>query len=127
MKLKSRFTRDIGACMSPYNAHLILLGIETLHLRMKKHSENALTVAEFLQDHLRVNWVLYPGLSDHPTHKLANKYLVKGYGGMVGFGIKEGAEAGKKFIENFELFSHVANVGMQNLWLYTPGALPTHS
>lgn len=111
VKLKSRYTRDLGPCMSPFNAFLILQGLETLHLRMEKHSENALKVAEFLEDHPKVNWVVYPGLSDHPTHNLAKKYLKNGFGGVVGFGIEGGAEAGKKFIENLDLFSHLANVG----------------
>ncbi len=110
-KLKSRFTRDLGSCMSPFNAFLILQGLETLHVRMERHSENAEKVAEFLEDHPKVDWVAYPGLSDHPTHGLAKKYLKNGYGGMVGFGVKGGADAGSEFIENLELFSHLANVG----------------
>ena len=110
-KLKSRFTRDLGPVMSPFNAFLFLQGLETLHLRMERHSENALAVAEFLQEHPKVNWVTSPGLKDHPTHELARKYLEGGYGGMVGFGIKGGLEAGKRFIEGLKLFSHLANVG----------------
>lgn len=110
-KLKSRYIRDLGSCMSPFNAFLLLQGLETLPLRVEKHSENALEVAEFLSDHSKVDWVAYPGLPGHPTHNLAKKYLKNGFGGMVGFGIKGGAEAGRKFIENLELFSHVANVG----------------
>ncbi|KXA90615.1 O-acetylhomoserine aminocarboxypropyltransferase [candidate division MSBL1 archaeon SCGC-AAA259I07] len=111
VKLKSRYTRDFGPCMSPFNAFLLLQGLETLHLRMEKHSENALKVAEFLEDHPKVDWVVYPGLSTHETHDLAQKYLKNGYGGMVGFGISGGSDAGKGFIENLELFSHLANVG----------------
>lgn len=111
VKLKSRYTRDFGSCMSPFNAFLILQGLETLHLRMEKHSENALKTAEFLKDHPKVEWVTYPGLPDHSTHNLAKKYLQNGFGGVLGFGVKGGAEAGKKFIENLELFSHLANVG----------------
>ncbi|MFW6386148.1 MAG: O-acetylhomoserine aminocarboxypropyltransferase/cysteine synthase family protein [Candidatus Hadarchaeota archaeon] len=111
VKLKSRYTRDFGPCMSPFNAFLLLQGIETLPLRMEKHSENALAVAEFLKDHTKVNWVVYPGLKDHPTHELAKKYLKNGYGGVVGFGIEGGSEAGQKFIESLDLFSHLANVG----------------
>ncbi|KXB05341.1 O-acetylhomoserine aminocarboxypropyltransferase [candidate division MSBL1 archaeon SCGC-AAA382A13] len=111
VKLKSRYTRDFGPCMSPFNAFLLLQGLETLRLRMDKHSENAIKVAEFLEDHPKVNWVAYPGLSSHETHNLAEKYLQNGYGGIVGFGISGGAKAGKKFIENLELFSHLANVG----------------
>ncbi|MFW5932720.1 MAG: O-acetylhomoserine aminocarboxypropyltransferase/cysteine synthase family protein [Candidatus Hadarchaeota archaeon] len=110
-KLKSRYIRDLGACLSPFNAFLFLQGLETLPLRMEKHSENALEVAKYLNNHQKVNWVAYPGLKSHPTHKLAEKYLQNGYGGMIGFGIEGGAKAGKKFIESLELFSHVANVG----------------
>ncbi|KXA94975.1 O-acetylhomoserine aminocarboxypropyltransferase [candidate division MSBL1 archaeon SCGC-AAA259E19] len=111
VKLKSRYTRDLGPCMSPFNAFLFLQGLETLHLRMKRHSENALNVAEFLEDHPKVTWVTYPGLPKHPTHGLAKKYLKNGSGGVVGFGIKGGAEEGRKFIEKLDLFSHLANVG----------------
>ncbi|KXB08602.1 O-acetylhomoserine aminocarboxypropyltransferase, partial [candidate division MSBL1 archaeon SCGC-AAA382N08] len=111
VKLKSRYTRDFGSCMSPFNAFLLIQGLETLHLRMEKHSKNALKTAEFLEDHPKVDWVSYPGLSDHPTHDLAKKYLKNGYGGMVGFGVKGGAESGETFIENLELISHLANVG----------------
>ncbi len=111
LKLKTRYTRDLGPCISPFNAFLILQGLETLHLRMEKHSENAQKVAEYLEDHPKVDWVAYPGLTSHPTHDLAEKYLENGFGGMVGFGIKGGAEAGKKFIESLDLFSHLANVG----------------
>ncbi|KXA89807.1 O-acetylhomoserine aminocarboxypropyltransferase, partial [candidate division MSBL1 archaeon SCGC-AAA259A05] len=111
VKLKSRYTRDLGPSMSPFNAFLFLQGLETLHLRMERHSENALEVAEFLEDHPKVNWVAYPGIPEHPTHDLAKKYLENGFGGVVGFGIEGGAEGGKKFIEGLELFSHLANVG----------------
>ncbi|KXB06074.1 O-acetylhomoserine aminocarboxypropyltransferase [candidate division MSBL1 archaeon SCGC-AAA382F02] len=111
VKLKSRYTRDFGSCMSPFNAFLFLQGLETLHLRMERHSENALKVAEFLEDHPKVDWVVYPGLSEHPPHDLAEKYFENGFGGVVGFGIKGGAKAGKKFIESLDLFSHLANVG----------------
>ncbi|KXB01726.1 O-acetylhomoserine aminocarboxypropyltransferase [candidate division MSBL1 archaeon SCGC-AAA259O05] len=111
VKLKSRYTRDFGSCMSPFNAFLFLQGLETLHLRMERHSKNAKEVAEFLKDHPKVDWVVYPGLSNHETHQSAEKYLRNGYGGMVGFGIRGGAEAGKRFIENLNLFSHLANVG----------------
>ncbi|WGI17094.1 O-acetylhomoserine aminocarboxypropyltransferase/cysteine synthase [Methanonatronarchaeum sp. AMET-Sl] len=110
-KLKGRYLRDFGSCISPFNAFLLLQGLETLHLRMERHSENAQATAEYLQDHPKVEWVAYPGLKNHPTHKQAKKYLQNGYGGMIGFGIKGGAESGKKFIESLELFSHLANVG----------------
>jgi O-acetylhomoserine (thiol)-lyase len=126
VKLKSRFTRDLGPVMSPFNAFLFLQGLETLHLRMERHSENALAVAEFLQEHPKVNWVTYPGLPDHPTHELACKYLKGGFGGMIGFGIKGGLEAGKRFIERLKLFSHLANVGDAKSLAIHP-ASTTHS
>jgi len=110
-KLKSRYLRDIGTCMSPFNAFLTLQGCETLPLRMKKHSENAMEVAEFLDDHPSVEWVAYPGLGSHPTHDRATKYMDKGYGGVVGFGISGGAESGKKFIQSLDLLINIANVG----------------
>ncbi|RLG32356.1 bifunctional O-acetylhomoserine aminocarboxypropyltransferase/cysteine synthase [Methanosarcinales archaeon] len=126
VKLKSRFTRDLGPVMSPFNAFLILQGVETLPLRMERHSANALAVAEFLNDHPRVEQVIYPGLPDHPTHGLARKYLSGGYGGMVGFRIKGGLNAGVKFIESLKLFSHLANVGDAKSLAIHP-ASTTHS
>ena len=90
---------------------LFIQGTETLPLRMARHSENALTVAEYLKKHSKVNWIRYPGLKDDPAYKTASKYLKKGFGGMVVFGIKGGLEAGKKFIEGLKIFSHLANVG----------------
>jgi O-acetylhomoserine (thiol)-lyase len=103
--------RDLGACLSPFNAFLILQGIETLSLRMARHSENALAVAQFLESHPKVDWVLYPGLPSHPSHERAKHYLPDGASGLVGFGVKGGMEAGRAFIENLELFSHLANIG----------------
>ncbi|MEN6356468.1 MAG: O-acetylhomoserine aminocarboxypropyltransferase/cysteine synthase family protein [Armatimonadota bacterium] len=103
--------RDIGPTMSPFNAFLILQGIETLSLRMERHSSNALAVAKFLEAHEAVSWVNYPGLASHPGHKLAGKYLPKGCSSMVGFGIKGGYEAGIKFINSVKLLSHLANIG----------------
>jgi O-acetylhomoserine (thiol)-lyase len=88
-----------------------LQGLETLPLRQRKHSENALKVATFLKNHPLVSWVNYPGLPDNPNHNLASKYLKSGYGGLVGFGIKGGLESGKKFINSVKLFSHLANIG----------------
>ena len=126
VKLKSRLTRDMGPCISPFNAFLILLGLETLHLRMERHCENALTVARFLEDHSLVNWVTYPGLQSHPTHHLALRYLSGGFGAVVGFGIKGGLKAGKKFIESLKLFSHLANVGDAKSLAIHP-ASTTHS
>jgi O-acetylhomoserine (thiol)-lyase len=110
-KIRLQLLRDLGSCLSPFNAFLFLQGLETLSLRMEKHSRNALAVAEHLQGHPKVAWVNYPGLEDHPSHASAKKYLKGGYGGLLGFGIKEGLEAGKRFIESVQLFSHLANIG----------------
>jgi O-acetylhomoserine (thiol)-lyase len=111
--IKARVTllRDLGPALSPFNAFLFLQGLETLHLRMPRHSENALAVAIFLEKHPKVSWVNYPGLVSSPEQKRVKKYLPKGAGAIIGFGIKGGAEAGKKFIESLELVSHLANVG----------------
>ncbi len=110
-KARVQLLRDLGLTISPFNSWLLLQGLETLPLRQHKHSENALKVATFLKQHPLVNWVNYPGLPDAPTYHVASKYLKKGYGGIVGFGIKGGLDAGKKFIENVKLFSHLANIG----------------
>ncbi len=110
-KIRVTLLRDIGAALSPFNAHQFLLGLETLPLRQQRHSENALAVARWLKRHPRVGWVVYPGLEDGPGHAVAAKYLKKGYGGLVGFGIKGGLEAGKRFIDALKLLSHVANIG----------------
>ncbi|MFC1454115.1 O-acetylhomoserine aminocarboxypropyltransferase/cysteine synthase family protein [Verrucomicrobiota bacterium] len=111
MKIRVTLLRDLGAALSPFNAHQLLLGLETLPLRQQKHSENALAVARWLEKHTQVSWVIYPGLEDNPNHKLASKYLKKGFGGLVGFGVKGGLEAGKKFINSVKLLSHLANIG----------------
>ncbi len=103
--------RNLGACISPDNAWMALQGIETLPLRMERHSENGLAVARHLQSHDKVEWVRHPALEGDPSYELAQKYLPNGAGGMVIFGIKGGAEAGKKFIESLGLFAHLANVG----------------
>lgn len=110
-KTRVQLLRDLGPALSPFNAFLFLQGLETLPLRQRKHSINALKVATFLQEHPLVNWVNYPGLDSHPSHKLAAKYLKGYYGGLVGFGIKGGLKAGKKFIESVKLLSHLANIG----------------
>lgn len=110
-KVRVQLLRDIGASLSPFNAFLFLQGLETLPLRQRKHSDNALKIATFLKDHPLVNWVNYPGLPDNPNHKVAAKYFKNGFGGLVGFGIKGGLKAGKRFIENVKLFSHLANIG----------------
>ena len=111
IKVRVQLLRDLGAPLSPFNAFLFLQGLETLPLRVKKHSENALHVAQFLKKHPLVSWVNYPGLEDHPSHALAAKYLKGGFGGIVGFGIKGGLEAGKSFINSLTLLSHLANIG----------------
>jgi O-acetylhomoserine (thiol)-lyase len=110
-KVRVQLLRDLGASLSPFNAFLFLQGLETLPLRVKKHSENALQISQFLKTHPFVTWVNYPGLKEHPSHKLALKYLKGNFGGLVGFGIKGGLEAGKRFIESVKLLSHLANIG----------------
>ncbi|WP_269538699.1 O-acetylhomoserine aminocarboxypropyltransferase/cysteine synthase family protein [Cerasicoccus fimbriatus] len=126
MKMRLQLLRDTGGCASPHNSFLTLLGVETLHLRMKQHSTNAMKVAEFLRDQDKVSWVNYPGLPDHPSHDLAKKYLVGGAGALLGFGVKGGKEAGRKFIESLELFSHLANIGDAKSLAIHP-ASTTHS
>lgn len=111
LKIRLTLLRDLGAAMSPFNAHQFLLGLETLPIRQRRHSENALAVARWLKTHPRVRWVVYPGLEDDPSHPLAAKYLRKGYGGLVGFGIEGGLEAGRRFINSVKLLSHLANIG----------------
>ncbi|MYL21693.1 aminotransferase class V-fold PLP-dependent enzyme [Halobacillus litoralis] len=110
-KLRVQLLRDFGSCLSPQNAFLLLQGLETLHLRVERHSDNALEVAAYLAEHPDVDWVSYPGLKNHPAHELANQYLEGGYGSIVVFGIKGGREAGSRVINNISLWSHVANVG----------------
>jgi O-acetylhomoserine (thiol)-lyase len=110
-KARVQGLRDTGPALSPFNAWLFLQGLETLPLRQRKHSANALEVARFLKTHPLVSWVTYPGLEDDQNHGIASKYLKHGFGGLVGFGIKGGLEAGKRFIESVELFSHLANIG----------------
>lgn len=111
LRLRTVPLRNLGACTSPDNAWIFLQGLETLPLRMDRHSANALAVAQWLKSQSKVAWVRYPGLPDDPSHALAKKYLKKGFGGMVVFGIKGGRPAGEKFINSLKLFSHLANVG----------------
>ncbi|MCM2590242.1 O-acetylhomoserine aminocarboxypropyltransferase/cysteine synthase [Rossellomorea marisflavi] len=110
-KLRVQLLRDLGACLSPQNAFLLLQGLETLHLRIERHTENARKIAEHLESHDGVAWVSYPGLASHPSHQLANKYLENGAGSIVVFGIKGGRDSGRKVVDNITLWSHVANVG----------------
>jgi len=111
IKMRVSLLRDMGACISPFNSHQIILGLETLHVRMARHVENARAVARWLERHPSVVWVNYPGLASHKDHDRALKYLPKGEGAIIGFGIKGGIEAGKKFIDNVKLLSHLANIG----------------
>jgi O-acetylhomoserine (thiol)-lyase len=110
-KARVSLLRDLGPALSPFNSFLFLQGLETIHLRMPRHSENALAVAGYLEKHPKVGWVNYPGLKSNPEKQRVKKYLPKGAGAILGFGIKGGAEAGKKFIESLEFISHLANVG----------------
>ncbi|MDU4962504.1 MAG: homocysteine synthase [Sporomusaceae bacterium] len=125
-RLRTQVLRDLGACLSPFNSFQFLTGLETLHLRLQRHSENALTVARHLAGHKRVEWVSYPALPDHPDHALAQKYLPKGAGAILTFGIKGGFIAGKKFIDSLRLFSLLANVGDAKSLVIHP-ASTTHS
>ena len=110
-KVRLTLLRDLGAALSPFNAHEFLIGLETLPLRQPRHSANALALARWLQKHPRVSWVVYPGLESDPGHAVAAKYLKQGFGGLVGFGIKGGRAAGEKFINSVKLLSHLANIG----------------
>jgi len=111
LKIRLTLLRDMGAALSPFNAHEFLIGLETLPLRQARHSANALALARWLQKHPRVSWVVYPGLESDPSHAVAAKYLKQGFGGLVGFGIKGGRAAGEKFIDSVKLLSHLANIG----------------
>ncbi|MCU0844067.1 MAG: O-acetylhomoserine aminocarboxypropyltransferase/cysteine synthase [Spirochaetes bacterium] len=111
LRLRTVPLRNLGAAISPDNAWIFLQGLETLALRMERHSQNAKAVAEYLKKHPKVTWVRYPGLPDDPSHAVAKKYLKNGFGGMVVFGIRGGKAEGQRFIENLGLFSHLANVG----------------
>jgi O-acetylhomoserine (thiol)-lyase len=127
VKLRVSLLRDIGAALSPFNAFLFLQGLETLPLRMERHSDNALTVARFLEEHPKVDWVSYPGLPCHPSHDLARKYHHRGlYGAIIGFGIRGGREAGRRFVESTRLLSHLANIGDAKSLVIHP-ATTTHS
>jgi O-acetylhomoserine (thiol)-lyase len=111
MKARVETLRDIGPALSPFNSFLFLLGLETLHVRMDRHVQNAQKIAEYLSDHPLVSWVNYPGLADSPYRALAQKYMPKGAGAIFCFGVKGGREAGKAFIESLDMISHLANVG----------------
>ncbi|PTX95493.1 O-acetylhomoserine aminocarboxypropyltransferase/cysteine synthase family protein [Opitutus sp. ER46] len=126
MKMRLQLLRDMGACISPFNAWTGLQGLETLHLRMERTCTNALQLAEFLATHPKVAWVNYPGLPSSASHAAAKKYLRGGYGGLLGFGLKSGYEGGSRFIEALKLFSHLANIGDAKSLAIHP-ASTTHS
>lgn len=126
LKMRLQLLRDMGACISPFNSFLMLQGLETLHLRMERISANALQTAAFLAEHSKVAWVNYPGLPSSPSHAAAKKYLRGGFGGLLGFGVKGGYEAGRRFIEGLQLFSHLANIGDAKSLAIHP-ASTTHS
>lgn len=111
LKARTQLIRDLGSCLSPFNSFLFVQGLETLALRMERHSSNALKIAEYLENHPAVSWVAYPGLKSHASYDLAQKYLPNGAGAILSFGIKGDQNAGPKFIESLEIFSHLANVG----------------
>jgi len=127
IKARVQGIRDTGAAISPFNSFLILQGVETLPVRMERHSQNALAVAKFLNEHPKVSWVNYPGLPGHPAYETAQKYWHQGlYGAILGFGVRGGLEAGKTVIENVQLFSHLANIGDAKSLIIHP-ATTTHS
>ncbi len=126
LKARVQILRDVGACQAPFNSWMTLQGIETLSLRMERHVANAQRVAEFLENHADVAWVKYPGLPSHPDHDRAKKYLPKGPGAILGFGIRGGRAAGEAFINHLKLFSHLANVGDAKSLAIHP-ASTTHS
>ncbi|MEO0631434.1 MAG: PLP-dependent transferase, partial [Planctomycetota bacterium] len=126
IRSRTNLLRDLGGTLSPFASFLFLQGIETLHLRVPRHAENALAVARYLESHEAVEWVNYPGLEEHPAHDRAKTYLENGFGAIVGFGIRGGAEAGRRFIESTKLFSHLANIGDAKSLAIHP-ATTTHS
>ena len=126
IKLRVQVLRDLGASQSPFNSWQTIQGIETLSIRMERHVQNAQAVAEYLEKHPKVSWVKFPGLKSHPDYERAKRYLPKGPGAILGFGIKGGAQAGRKFIESLQLFSHLANVGDAKSLAIHP-ATTTHS
>jgi len=122
MKARVEMMRDLGACLSPFNAFLFLQGLETLSLRMERHVQNAMAIAQWLHEHRFVSWVSYPGLPDSPYYERAKKYLPKGAGAIFTFGIKGGRAAGRRFIEAVKIHSHLANVGDAKSLVIHPGS-----
>jgi O-acetylhomoserine (thiol)-lyase len=125
LKARVQLLRDMGSCMSPFNAFLFLMGLETIHLRMPRHCENAMKLAQWLESRPQVSWVNYPGLRSHPNYDLAKRYLPNGQGAIVGFGIKGGREAAVRFINGVKLASHLANIGDSKTLVIHP-ASTTH-
>lgn len=125
-KARVQTLRDVGACLAPFNSWLFVQGLETLSLRMERHVQNAQAVAEFLECHPKVAWVSYPGLKSHPDYRAAQTYLPQGPGAILGFGVRGGLEAGRRFIDHLQLFSHLANVGDAKSLAIHP-ASTTHS
>ncbi len=111
VRIRARLLRDLGAALAPVHGFIFLQGLESLEIRVKQHSENALKIAKFLESHPKVKWVNYPGLESHPSYKNNKKYLKEHFAGLLGFGVDGGEDAGRKVIENLELFSHLANIG----------------
>lgn len=111
IRARVEILRDLGASLNPFAAQQLLLGIETLSLRAERHGENALKLAKWLEQNENVSWVSYPGLENHPSHATAKKYLKRGFGGVLSFGVKGGAEGGSQVVDNFKLISNLANVG----------------
>lgn len=111
IRVRVEILRDLGSCLSPFAAQQLLIGLETLSLRAERHAQNSQALAEYLQKSPYVSWVSYPGLKDHPSHQLAVKYLKRGFGGVLSFGVKGGGEAGSQIVDGFKLISNLANVG----------------
>lgn len=111
IRARVEILRDLGACLSPFAAQQLLLGIETLSLRAERHAQNALALAKWLEKSEHVAWVSYPGLESHPSHETAKKYLKNGFGGVLSFGVRGGGAAGSKVVDGFKLISNLANVG----------------
>jgi O-acetylhomoserine/O-acetylserine sulfhydrylase len=111
IRARVEILRDLGACMSPFAAQQLLLGVETLSLRAERHATNAMALAQFLEKSPYVSWVSYPGLESHPYHEAAKKFLKNGFGGVLSFGVKGGGAAGSQVVDNFKLISNLANVG----------------
>src|SRR5690625_7808265 len=116
----------MGASLSPQSAFLLLQGLETLHVRIERHFENAQIVAKYLLGHPEIEWVNFPGLEDHPSHGLAKKYFTNGYGSIITFGIKGGREAGSKLIDHIDLCCTVPNVGLQNSFFILLASIHYH-